>query len=78
MDLNEYQHAAARTLNVNWPERDQIANVALGLAGEYSDLIAQRPGSGRGDLWGDTGIMRALVTGDDSMTVDHGHRRCCG
>ena len=41
MDLRDYQTAAQRTLNVDWPERDQIANVALGLAGEAGELVDQ-------------------------------------
>jgi len=42
MNLDEYQAAAKRTLNVDWPERDQIANASLGLtgeAGEVADII---------------------------------------
>jgi NTP pyrophosphatase (non-canonical NTP hydrolase) len=38
MNLSEYQDAARRTLNVDWPERDQIANATLGLAGEAGEV----------------------------------------
>ena len=39
MNFDEYQEAARRTLNVDWPERDQLANVVMGLAGEAGELI---------------------------------------
>ena len=38
MNLNEYQTAARRTLNVDWPKKDQIANAALGLTGEAGEV----------------------------------------
>jgi NTP pyrophosphatase (non-canonical NTP hydrolase) len=42
VNLDEYQHAAKRTLGVDWPHREQVSNAALGLAGEAgetADLI---------------------------------------
>jgi NTP pyrophosphatase (non-canonical NTP hydrolase) len=38
MNLDEYQDAARRTLNVDWPEREQIANAVMGLAGEAGEI----------------------------------------
>lgn len=38
MNLSDYQHASRRTLSVDWSERDQIANAALGLAGEAGEI----------------------------------------
>lgn len=38
MTLNDYQEAARRTLNVDWPLKDQQANAALGLAGEAGEV----------------------------------------
>ena len=39
MNLNEYQDAAERTLNVDWPRRDQLANAFFGLAGETGEVV---------------------------------------
>ena len=38
MNFDEYQDAAQRTLNVDWPEREQMANAVLGLAGEAGEV----------------------------------------
>jgi len=38
MNLDDYQDASRRTLNVDWPERDQIANAVMGLAGEAGEI----------------------------------------
>ena len=38
MDLDQYQDAARRTLNVDWPEREQMANAVMGLAGEAGEV----------------------------------------
>jgi len=37
MNLDEYQDASRRTLNVDWPEREQMANAVMGLAGEAGE-----------------------------------------
>lgn len=45
MDLDAYQEASRRTLNVDWPEREQIANAVMGLtgeAGEIADLFKKK------------------------------------
>jgi NTP pyrophosphatase (non-canonical NTP hydrolase) len=39
VNIGEYQDAARRTLNVDWPEKDQIANAVMGLAGEAGEVI---------------------------------------
>lgn len=38
MNLDQYQHAAKRTLNVDWTFDRQVANAALGLAGEAGEV----------------------------------------
>jgi len=38
MNLDDYQDASRRTLNVDWPEREQIANAVMGLAGEAGEI----------------------------------------
>ena len=38
MNLDEYQHAAKRTLNVDWTHDRQVSNAALGLAGEAGEV----------------------------------------
>ena len=38
MNLNDYQTAASRTLNVSRTFREQVANGALGLAGEAGEV----------------------------------------
>jgi len=38
MNLDDYQDASRRTLNVDWPLQDQLANAALGLAGEAGEV----------------------------------------
>jgi NTP pyrophosphatase (non-canonical NTP hydrolase) len=38
MNLDQYQNAAKRTLNVDWPFDQQVSNAALGLAGEAGEV----------------------------------------
>ena len=38
MDLDQYQEASRRTLNVDWSLREQIANAVMGLAGEAGEV----------------------------------------
>jgi len=38
VDFDAYQNASRRTLNVDYPQREQIANAALGLAGEAGEI----------------------------------------